>query len=509
MFIYLTLKLLAGCRKIVFGQGQIRGESFINGTLVRVFMADVEAVNLVREALKSGKTEAEVVALMRQAGYTDPAVSEILTEAKKGAYPADELARRIAEKNNIPVQQNLPKLGPSNLPSQLPRVQPMPISSSGLDKSIIGMFKLAIDTFLHPGEASKKIKGNVSMGDGAKLIALCGIVVALITSIFILVGMLLLGSLASVATGGLNFDTFLVSWVVMTVAMLIAMPIGLLIGWIIGTGIVWISAKILGGKRSFSAFASEMAFPQVGISLANIVVAIIEFVIMVVIAMNAVASLMSALAGGGLLGVFGAFGAFASTMMIGGIITGLISLVVGIYALYVLVVFIRESMEMSTLRAIVAIFLPLIAIIIIGAVIASVMVGYWFTPLTNNLPNGTYTYGGGSTGGGVTEYILDVLKAYKNPDGDACMSMDVKNNGFSTIPSDVIFEVKKADGTPTGNYVVIRSELSPGESGNFDIVSSPFDSSAKSSIPIGDYLLRLSPMMGSTAISPDIDFVCF
>jgi len=504
MFIYLTLKLLAGCRKIVFGQGQIRGESFINGTLVRVFMADVEAVNLVREALKSGKSENEVVVLMKQAGYTDQAISEIMAGAKRGAYPADELARRIAEKNNIPVQQNLPKLGPSNLPSRPPVVQPMPISSSGLDKSIVGMFKLAIDTFLHPGEASKKIKGNVSMGDGAKLIALCGIAVALITSIFILVGMLLLGSLVSVATGGLNFDAFLVSWVVMTVVMLIAMPIGLLIGWIIGTGILWISAKILGGKRSFSAFASEMAFPQVGISLANIVVAIIEFVIMAVIAMNAVASLMSALAGGGLLGVFGAFGAFASTMMIGGIITGLISLVVGIYALYVLVVFIRESMEMSTLRAIVAIFLPLIAIIIIGAVIASVMVGYWFTPLTNNLPNGTYTYGGGTT----TQYTPTILMAYRNSTYDGCMSMDIRNSGGTTIPSDVIFDIEKIDLTFTGTHVVVRSELGPGETGNFDIVSLPFDSSAKSSIPIGDYLLRLSPLNGYNITSPDIYFTC-
>jgi len=504
MFIYLTLKLHADSRKIVFGQGQIRGESFINGTLVSIFMADMEAINLVREALKSGKTGAEVVALMKQAGYTDLAISEILTEAKRGAYPADELARRIAEKNNIPVQQNLPKLGPSNLPSQPPRVQPMPISSSGLDKSIIGMFKLAIDTFLHPGEASKKIKGNVSMGDGAKLIALCGIVVALITSIFILVGMLLLGSLVSVATGGLNFDTFLVSWVVMTVVMLIAMPIGLLIGWIIGTGILWISAKILGGKRSFSAFASEMAFPQVGISLANIVVAIIEFVIMAVIAMNAVASLMSALAGGGLLGIFGAFSAFASTMMIGGIITGLISLVVGIYALYVLVVFIRESMEMSTLRAIVAILLPGIVVAVLGVILVGAFL--WVNPFTSGPPTGTYTYNGSQ--GGTTEYSLAVLLAHRSPGVTACSSVDMKNNGFNTVPSDVIFEVKKIDGTPTGNYVVVRSELGPGESGTFDIVSSPFDSSATSSIPLGTYFLKISSMMSSSVTSTDIYFTC-
>ena len=499
MFIYLTLKLHADSRKIVFGQGQIRGESFINGTLVRVFMADVEAVNLVREALKSGKTEAEVVALMRQAGYTDPAVSEILTEAKRGAYPADELARRIAEKNNIPVQQNLPKLGPSNLPSQPPRVQPMPISSSGLDKSIIGMFKLAIDTFLHPGEASKKIKGNVSMGDGAKLIALCGIAVAVLITILMVLGVAVLSMVAPSQFAGPLFIIILM----VGGGLVIGLPIAMLLGWIIGTGILWVSAKILGGRKPYSEFASEMAFPQVGISLANIVVAIIEFVIMAVIAMNAVASLMSALAGGGLLGIFGAFSAFASTMMIGGIITGLISLVFSIYALYVFVAFIRESMELGTLKAILAILLPGIIV----AVLAVLAVGafQWFSPLTFGSPTDNYGYGGGTT----TQYAPTILMAYKNSARDACTSMDIKNTGGTTIPSDVIFEVKKADGTPTGNYVVIRSELSPRESGNFDIVSSPFDSSAKSSIPLGDYLLRLSSITGSTAISPDIDFSCF
>ncbi len=370
MFIYLTLKLLAGCRKIVFGQGQIRGESFINGTLVRVFMADVEAVNLVREALKSGKTEAEVVTLMRQAGYTDQAISEIMAGAKRWAYPADELARRIAEKNNIPVQQNLPKLGPSNLPSRPPVVQPMPISSSGLDKSIVGMFKLAIDTFLHPEGASKKIKGNVSMGDGAKLVGLCGITVAVLITILMVLGVAMLSMIAPSQFAGPLFMIILL----IGGGLIIGFPIVMLLGWILGTGILWVSAKILGGKRAFSAFASEMAFPQVGISLANIVIIIIEFIILIAIAATAATSLMGALAGGGLLGVFSAFSAFASTMMIGGIITGLITLVFSIYALYVFVVFIRESMEMCTLRAIIAIFLPLMLVFIVGAVIASVMV---------------------------------------------------------------------------------------------------------------------------------------
>jgi len=500
--------LLAGCRKIVFGQGQIRGESFINGTVISIFMADMEAINLVREALKSGKSENGIVALMRQAGYTDPAVSEILTEAKKGAYPADELARRIAEKNNIPVQQNLPKLGPSNLPSQPPRVQPMPISSSGLDKSIIGMFKLSIDSFLHPAGTSKRIKGNVSMGDSAKLLAILGIAIALIFSIIMLIGVLLLGSIASAATASVNFGAFFISWIVMAVTMLIVMPLALLLGWVIGTGILWVSAKILGGTRSYSEFAAEMAFAQVGISLANVVVIIIESIIMAVIAVNAVAAMVSAFTTGGSLGILGILGTlatFAGTMIMGWIITGLIGLVFGIYALYVFVIFIRESMELSTLRAVLAIFLPLIVIFFLGT-IASVMVWYWISPLTSAPGGFTTTYPGGT--GGTTQYSLMVTSAWHDPSG-GCDSMDIKNSGGTTIPSDVIFGIKdSATGAATGNYVVIRSELGSGETGNFDITSSPFDSSAVASVPSGSYFLSLSSLTGSNAVAANTYFTC-
>jgi hypothetical protein len=463
-------------------------------------MVDIDAVNLVREALKSGKSQNEVVVLMKQAGYTDQSIADVLAEAKKGSYPADELARRIAEKNNIPLQQSMPKLGPATMPSQPPLIQPMPVPSSGIDKSIMGMLKLSIDSFLHPGEASKKIKGSVSIGDSAKLLALYGVAAAFLITVLMILGVAILSMIAPSQFAGPLFIVILV----VGIGLIIGFPIAMLIGWIIGTGILWVSAKILGGTRSYSEFSAEMALPQVGISLVNIAVGIIEFVIIAAIAMGAVASLMNAVATGGLTGMFVAFAAFTSTMMIGGIITGLISLVVGIYALYVLVVFIKESMEMSTIKAIIAIFLPLVAVIIMGAVIASVMAWYWFMPLTNTPPSGTYNDGGGTA----TQYAPVILTSYKNSTYDGCKSIDIKNSGGTTIPSDVIFEIRTIGGTATGNYVVIRSELSSGETGNFDIVSSPFDSSAKSSVPLGSYFLRLSSITGSTAVSSDIYFTC-
>ncbi len=463
-------------------------------------MVDLDAVNLVKEALKSGKSENQVVVLMRQAGYSDQAIVDVLAEAKRGASPVDELARRMAARN-MPAQPNLPRLGPQSLPSQPPTLQPMPLPSSGLDKSIIGMFKLAINSFLHPAETAKKIKGSVSMVDGAKLLAIMGVALTLIISILMLIGVMLLGSIASVANASLNFGAFLVPWITWTVIMLVVMPLALLLGWVIGTGILWVGAKILGGARSYSEFAAEMAFAQVGISLANVVVIIIEFIIMAVVAVNAVAAMISAFTAGGALGILGAFATFASTMIIGWMITGLIGLVFGIYALYVFVVFIRESMELSTLKAIVAIFLPLIVIFILG-VVASVMVWYWVSPLTSGF---TTTY---PSGGGTTQYGLVVTSAYKNSSYDGCKSMDIRNSGGVTIAQNTIFDIYTSSAGFVGKHVIITNELGPGQTGTFDIVSFPYASSPKSSIPTGSYLLRLAVFSAPNVISADTPFDC-
>lgn len=45
-------------------------------------MVDQNAVDLVKEALTRGKTESELVALLRQSGYNDGAISEIMAAAK-------------------------------------------------------------------------------------------------------------------------------------------------------------------------------------------------------------------------------------------------------------------------------------------------------------------------------------------------------------------------------------------------------------------------------------------
>lgn len=79
-------------------------------------MVDQDAVNLVKEALASGRNQQEIVSLMKQAGYTDAAISEVMTGIKQPQQ--DDVAAKIAAKNNLPMGQDLPKLGPAALPMQ-------------------------------------------------------------------------------------------------------------------------------------------------------------------------------------------------------------------------------------------------------------------------------------------------------------------------------------------------------------------------------------------------------
>jgi hypothetical protein len=202
-------------------------------------------------------------------------------------------------------------------------------------------------------------------------------------------------------------------------------------------------------------------------------------------------------------------------MMMGGIIIGLITLVFSIYALYILVVFVRESMEMSTLGAVVAIFLPVIVVFIIGAVISSIMVlslvGSFngvsssasltacktaATTCSMNLATGVYSSGsqcetscrqactsssgtevvpnavsycmaGESSlisGGTTTQYSLSVVKCNPNTN-----TLDIKNTGGMSI-NDQSFSLMQKDLnmlliSDAGPSVTLR----PGESGSMPI----------------------------------------
>ena len=56
-----------------------------------------------------------------------------------------------------------------------------------------------------------------------------------------------------------------------------------------------------------------------------------------------------------------------------------------IYSTYVYIIFVRETMELSTLKAVIAYLLPWIGVMILGGIVAT-MIWYWVSPMTSAMP---------------------------------------------------------------------------------------------------------------------------
>lgn len=315
-------------------------------------MADPEAVNLVKEALASGKTEQEVIALMKQAGYTDQAISEVMAEIKR--QPGDELARRIAEKNKIPLTQAAQKQ-----PSAQPAMQSMP--GTGLDKSVLNLLKMSFMAFIHPTETARKLRGNVTTVDGLKVVCLAGLIIGAVS--------LVLGLL-----GGSDISDLVVNFV--------GAVFGIILAWIIGSGILWVCGKIVGGKGSAGNLATGIAFIQASTAIIGYLLIIVSVVTITYIVVSSLLAMASASSVGSLFMLAASPEMF---MRASGIMTavGAVIFIFSLYILYLEVIFVREFMELSAGRAIIAVLLPVITLAILAFVTVVLLFGMIFAPASS------------------------------------------------------------------------------------------------------------------------------
>jgi len=138
---------------------------------------------------------------------------------------------------------------------------------------------------------------------------------------------------------------------------------------------------------------------------------------------------------------------------------------------------------------------PVVAtvLLIAIAVISAVAVWYWVSPLTS--PSATPS---------TTQYGFVVTSVYKNASGN-CTTVDIKNSGGTTIPTNTIFEIFNIAGTSTGKYVNVTT-LTSGTTSNFNIITAP---GTNGGIPVGSYLLRATKLWGSNNIGfVDTYFTC-
>jgi len=178
------------------------------------------------------------------------------------------------------------------------------------------MINTWVNTITKPKETFAAEKGNASMGKAAVNYIIAGVISGVIAFLATLIGLSQTGSATTTAIGaGLGALGIIVS------------PIVTLIGAFIGVGIIWIFAKILGGKGTYTQLfflVSLFAIPMAVIGLVIVIPAV-----------------------GSILG-----------------------LLVGLYTLYLWVIAVQSSQELSTGRAVAAVLIPIILIGIIIAILA-------------------------------------------------------------------------------------------------------------------------------------------
>ena len=87
---------------------------------------------------------------------------------------------------------------------------------------------------------------------------------------------------------------------------------------------------------------------------------------------------------------------------------------------------------------------PVVAtvLLIAIAVISAVAVWYWFSPLVS-----------GQSTPGTAQYSLTIQHVYYNSTNEACIAIDVSNNGGTAIPANMVFSLVWSNFTSTGMYV--------------------------------------------------------
>lgn len=159
-------------------------------------------------------------------------------------------------------------------------------------------FKKWIDIFVHPKETIKKEKGKTSWKDAFVRVVIVGIVYGLIMGFFTFLFSLMGGASGAVAG--------IIAWIL----QMILWPIYIVVGWIVLAILLFITAKLLGGKADFTQTATDLTLYIAPVTFISALVAWIP-----------------------LIGIF------------------LVSLV-GLWGLYILTIQIKETHNLTTGRAI-------------------------------------------------------------------------------------------------------------------------------------------------------------
>ena len=177
----------------------------------------------------------------------------------------------------------------------------------------------AWNSLVSPTKTAKGLtKMKLSLMDGAVAVILGALVPAVIAAIGILLfaaiwgGMMAMVPVAGPMMAALGAGV----GITLAIAVLVIFPIGALIGWVIGSVIVWVIASILGGKGDVARFMAVFAFPTAAIMALSWI--------------------------------------------------PVLNILLGLYALYLLYVFLQPTMSMDSNKAAITVIVLVILAIVLG-----------------------------------------------------------------------------------------------------------------------------------------------
>jgi len=212
---------------------------------------------------------------------------------------------------------------------------------------ITQIFRKWADALRHPNALFRKESAARSFSEGAVSTILSGVIVAIISLVSLNI------------PGGTSATTAMMTYgfaAMLSFAMIVVFPILSLVGWLIGSVILYIFAKVLGGKGTFTAQSHSLA-------LLN----------------SAFGVLMSLIA------------LILTPVPLAGIA---VLIIISIYNLYALTVSLRSVHRYSNAHAVLTWLIPMIIVLIIAFILAVALAALLFAGVASGAFNFTQTPAG-------------------------------------------------------------------------------------------------------------------
>lgn len=216
--------------------------------------------------------------------------------------------------------------------------------SSGETMDLIGLYKKMILSLI-PKNLEKQLKTEKgTLGDGIKNVLLASLVVDVVLLVAMLLQFLLIGSMAGMAGDYGDMAALGGGFGITTVIMLVLVPVIMVVTSLISTALAFVLCKILGGKGTFADQYFQFSILGSGATILGFILNIIP------IAGSILASLL------------------------------------GLYYLYPVFMVYRGVHKFSNMKAALAVIIP----IVLGAILAVLLMGYFIASLGSMMPSRGY-----------------------------------------------------------------------------------------------------------------------